>query len=210
MARELVGHYSAMALHVAKGRYALRKCQTGRWARVQGRVIVNARGPIRIGDYCDIKGHRAPTQFSVSRNASLVIGDDTRINTGTLVSATQSITIGSGCRIGNDVLIMDSDFHNVDVRDAEPKAGNIVIGDGVWLAARVTVLKGVRIGDGAVIAAGAVVTKDVPAYTLAAGVPARVIRQLETAPIRLVSDAGEDAGAPATVLNPPANFSEVA
>lgn len=209
VARVLLGHYGVMALHLVKGRYALRKCQRGRWPRVQGRVIVNAKGPIRIGDFCDIKGHRAPTQFSVSRNAALDIGDETFINTGTLLSATRSITIGRGCRIGNDVLIMDSDFHNVDVRDAEPKGGDIVIGDGVWLAARVIVLKGVHIGEGAVVAAGAVVTRDVPAYCLAAGVPARVIRQLDTCPVRLVSTTGEDTEACEAVAPPPA-LSDVA
>lgn len=214
--RELMGHYVVMTLHFAKSVYVLRKCERGRWVRVQGRVIVNARGAVRIGQFCDIKGHRAPTQFSVSRNASLDIGDDTFINTGTLVSATRSITIGRGCRIGNDVLIMDSDFHNVDSRDAEPKSADIVIADGVWLAARVTVLKGVRIGEGAVIAAGAVVTKDVPAYTLAAGVPARVIRRLDTAPVHLVSASGEDTAvhdmfpAPAPSLSPEPSLSEVA
>ena len=53
----------------------------------------------------------------------------------------------------------------------------VVIGNHVWIAAGAMILKGVTIGDGAVIAAGAVVTKDVPAYCLAAGVPARVIRE---------------------------------
>ena len=53
----------------------------------------------------------------------------------------------------------------------------IVIGNHVWIGARAIILKGVIIGDGAIIAAGAVVTHDVPAYTLAGGVPAKVIRE---------------------------------
>jgi acetyltransferase-like isoleucine patch superfamily enzyme len=57
----------------------------------------------------------------------------------------------------------------------------VTIGSGVWIASRVTVLPGVRIGDGAVVAAGAVVARDVPAHTLVGGVPARVIRSLDGA-----------------------------
>lgn len=57
----------------------------------------------------------------------------------------------------------------------------VVIGNGVWIGANVTILGGVNIGDGAVVAAGAVVTKDVPAKTLVGGVPAKVIKQLQGA-----------------------------
>lgn len=57
----------------------------------------------------------------------------------------------------------------------------VVIGNGVWIGANVTILGGVNIGDGAVVAAGAVVTKDVPAKTLVGGVPAKIIKQLQGA-----------------------------
>ena len=74
---------------------------------------------------------------------------------------------------------MDSDFHGVADRDDGGKAAPITIEDDAWLATRAVVLKGVTVGRGAVVAAGAVVTKDVPPYTVAAGVPARVIRHIE-------------------------------
>jgi acetyltransferase-like isoleucine patch superfamily enzyme len=73
---------------------------------------------------------------------------------------------------------MDNDFHGVDRRDQAKPPARILIEDNVWLATRCTVLKGVTIGTGAVVAAGAVVTKDVPPYTLVAGVPARIIRHI--------------------------------
>ncbi|MCX7020052.1 MAG: hypothetical protein NTY46_13900 [Candidatus Sumerlaeota bacterium] len=71
---------------------------------------------------------------------------------------------------------MDSDFHGVESRDATPDAEEIVIDDDAWIAVKATILKGVTIGKGAVVAAGAVVTKSVPPYSLAGGIPARVIR----------------------------------
>lgn len=72
---------------------------------------------------------------------------------------------------------MDGDNHTLLVDGvARSSSAPVVIGDGVWIGARATILKGVTIGDGAVVAAGAVVTRDVPAHSLVAGVPARVVR----------------------------------
>ncbi|WP_414717367.1 acyltransferase [Telluribacter sp.] len=73
---------------------------------------------------------------------------------------------------------MDNDFHGTANRDEEPAPEAVILEDNVWLATRSMVLKGVRIGEGAVVAAGAVVTKDVPPYTMVGGVPAKVIKQL--------------------------------
>ena len=75
-------------------------------------------------------------------------------------------------------MVMDADFHAVGELDGHGKTAPIMIGDDVWLATRAVVLKGVTVGSGAVVATGAVVTKDVPPHTLVAGVPARVIRSL--------------------------------
>jgi acetyltransferase-like isoleucine patch superfamily enzyme len=77
--------------------------------------------------------------------------------------------------IGPDVFIRDSDSHLISGSDrsaTEP----IRIGDRVWIGARAVILKGVTIGDGAIVAAGAVVTRDVEAGTLVAGVPAKYVR----------------------------------
>jgi maltose O-acetyltransferase len=73
---------------------------------------------------------------------------------------------------------MDSDFHGLVERDKPEPPAPIVIEDDVWLAVRCTVLKGVRIGRGAVVAAGAVVVSDVAPWTLVAGVPARPVKTL--------------------------------
>jgi acetyltransferase-like isoleucine patch superfamily enzyme len=74
---------------------------------------------------------------------------------------------------------MDGDFHGVDNRDEAGKSGEIIIGDNAWLATRSMVLKGVSIGEGATVAAGSVVTKDVAPYTLVGGIPAKLIRKLQ-------------------------------
>ena len=90
------------------------------------------------------------------------------------------LQIGSRVRIGHDVSLLTVD-HRVgpeEMRSGERKFGTIEIGDGAWLASRVVVLPGVRIGAGAIVAAASVVTRDIPPNTLVVGVPARVVRDL--------------------------------
>jgi len=73
---------------------------------------------------------------------------------------------------------MDSDFHDIQEHSMEGRSEPIVIGDNTWIASRAIILKGVTIGEGCVIAAGAVVTKNVPPYSMVAGVPAVVVREI--------------------------------
>ena len=73
------------------------------------------------------------------------------------------------------MLIRDSDNHTII--GGKEKTAPIKIGNHVWIGARATILKGVKIGDGAVVAAGAVVTRDVPPNTLVGGVPAKIIKE---------------------------------
>jgi maltose O-acetyltransferase len=74
-------------------------------------------------------------------------------------------------------MIIDSDFHNVKDHNKEGESREIIIEDDVWIGAKATILKGVKIGQGAVVAVGSVVTKDIPANAIAAGVPAKVIKE---------------------------------
>jgi acetyltransferase-like isoleucine patch superfamily enzyme/coenzyme F420-reducing hydrogenase beta subunit len=97
------------------------------------------------------------------------------INEGVQIICGEKITIGDDCNIGREAVIRDYDGHLIG--PDEKKSAPIRIGNHVWIGQRAIILKGVTIGDGAVIAAGAIVTKDVPARTLAAGIPARVIRE---------------------------------
>ena len=110
----------------------------------------------------------------IFKNGNLVLGNNSFINSDCKIRCHEKITIGEGCAISHDVTIMDSDAHELNGnRNTKP----IQIGNHVWIGTRVTILKGVTVGDGAVIAAGSLVTKDVPAGSLVGGVPARVLKE---------------------------------
>ena len=107
------------------------------------------------------------------KNAHLVLGKNSFINSDCKIRCHKEIIIGEDCAVSHDFTIMDSDAHELDGSiNVEP----VHIGNHVWIGTRATILKGVTVGDGAVIAAGALVTRDVPAKTLVGGVPAKVLK----------------------------------
>jgi acetyltransferase-like isoleucine patch superfamily enzyme len=116
-------------------------------------------------------------------DAVIEIGEGNWFSNNVAIVANERIVIGNGCQIGDMVTIYDSDFHELDpktrIRSAGPSAP-VVIGSNVWLGSRVMVLKGVSIGDNTVVGAMSLVTRSLPANCVAAGVPARVIRMLES------------------------------
>lgn len=108
------------------------------------------------------------------RGAKLSLGANSFINSDCKIRCHEEISIGEDCAISHDFTVMDSDAHSLD---GDNRKKPVHIGNHVWIGTRVTVLSGVKIGDGAVIAAGALVTKNVPAGCLAGGVPAKVLRE---------------------------------
>lgn len=113
-----------------------------------------------------------------NRNAKIVIGDNTTLGFYSFFYSSASIEIGSDCMIAPFVYVVDSDHGTLRDRkmNLQPnRARAIRIGSDVWIGAQAVILPGVMINDGAVIAAGAVVNSDVPAYTIVGGVPARVL-----------------------------------
>ena len=109
---------------------------------------------------------------------NITVGKNVFINSGCRFQDQGGITIGDGALIGHNAVLatLNHDFSPEKRSSMHPAP--VVIGKNVWLGANVTVVPGVTIGDNAVIAAGAVVTKDIPAGTIAAGVPAKVLREL--------------------------------
>ena len=111
----------------------------------------------------------------IFENGVLEIGDNVNIRKCTIQCASH-IKIGNFCRIAIDVLIQDTNFHQTNALNGKESFGDVILEDYVWVCPRATILKGVTIGEGSIVAAGAVVTKDVPANCMVAGVPARVVK----------------------------------
>ena len=159
-------------------RWRLRRVSQIGSGRLWGRVRVVNKGKITLGHRLRLDGRTVRLELVATSGGTLSIGDGTYINYGTNISATRSVTIGADCAIGQYAIIMDNDYHSVADHHSMGEPKPIVIGDDVWLGARVIVLRGAEIGDGCVIGANSVVKGTIPPYSLAAGSPARVIRPL--------------------------------
>lgn len=112
----------------------------------------------------------------VENEAVLKIGNGGYMNNNVTINCFKSITIGDGAVISKGVTIRDNDNHTIDGK-VDKTSMPISIGNRVWIGLNATILKGVTIGEGAVIAAGAVVNKDVPPNCLVGGVPAKIIKE---------------------------------
>jgi len=109
------------------------------------------------------------------KNSKLEIGSGF-FNSNIKIRCTESIKIGQDVAISHNVTIMDSDSHEL-TNEGYKKTKPINIGNHVWIGSQAMILKGVNIADGAVIAAGSIVTNDVPSNCLVAGVPAKIIKK---------------------------------
>ncbi|MBQ8707327.1 MAG: hypothetical protein IJ523_04515 [Succinivibrionaceae bacterium] len=127
--------------------------------------------------------HRLPQSstilppFEIDFPAHVSIAEDTFINHTLTMMSAGGITIGKGCFIGPRVTMV-TDNHDPK-NPVLMSCKEIVLEDHVWIGTNVTIVPGVRIGEHAIIAAGAVVTRDVPAWTVVAGVPAKPIKTIE-------------------------------
>ncbi len=118
-----------------------------------------------------------------SGTSRILIGDNVGLNGTSITSRSCTISISDGTLVGPNVIIVDSDFHNPwhtgdrNTYSTTERDGDVLIGRNCWIGMNSLILKGVRIGDNSVVAAGSVVVKDIPENALAAGVPAKVIRE---------------------------------
>ena len=138
------------------------------WPKVDG-------SDMRVGT--DFKVWSGPRRTLISGWGPIRFGDRCFVNTGCTIIAVEGITVGDDVAFANDVYVMDSDSHGVEGRPH--KQAQVTIGDGCWIGARAMILPGVTLGKRVLVAAGAVVTRDVPDDSLVAGNPARVVRALE-------------------------------
>ncbi len=152
--------------------------------------VADKPGLIKIGDNCRIFG-----RLLSQDDGEILIGDNVCIYQSTVLGSVNSISLGNGVIISNHVHVYDNNNHptSPEIRMNMVQSGfdgdawrwkhsqnaPVVIEDNVWIGEYSAIMKGVRIGRGSVVAAHAVVTKDVPEYSIVAGNPARVVKKLE-------------------------------
>jgi len=161
---------------------------------ISGATVLNTQNQpknIQIGNDCMIKGEL----FIAFSSGKITIGNNSFVGENSKIWSAAEVKIGNYVQISHNVNIIDTNTHSlefekrrIEYKDVitkgyiennnEIRTAPIVIGDDVWISFNASVLKGVTIGKGAVIAAGAVVTKDVEPFTLVAGNPAKPINKL--------------------------------
>lgn len=150
-----------------------------------GRILIDCfkYSTIKIGDNCTFNSHNLFNPRGVKHCilhtatdfAKIEIGNNCGFS-GVSIACWNSITIGNNVMIGADTCIGDTDDHPERL---DTKPAPVVIGDNVFIGMHCLILKGVTIGENSIIGAGSVVTKDIPANCVAAGVPCKVIRYLD-------------------------------
>lgn len=117
--------------------------------------------------------------FTTDCGKNTVFGKHVFVNAGCRFQDQGGITIGDACQIGHNVVIATLNHGLAPEERGNITPAPVVLARNVWIGANATILPGVRIGENAIVAAGAVVTKDVPANTIVGGVPAKVLRTIE-------------------------------
>ena len=170
--------------------------QVGKNLRVDlGAPYVYGDIRIRIGDDCTMNAISSFVSTSVGRNPVLEIGNKTYLGHRVSISVGSKVTIGSHVLIADNVFIADNPGHPLDaakrrVQGVEPdQIRPVTIGDDVWIGHGCKIMPGVHIGEGSVVGAGSIVTRDVPPFTLVAGIPAKAVRDLRPIPVGPVAVA---------------------
>lgn len=165
--------------------YLFRRNIESKKLKIMGKPIIINRGNIEIGKNTKLisssKFYGASLDkvslYTINNNSKIKIGENCILH-GTSVRSNLSIEIGDNCILASHIKLID---HDHDIKNRKSKgyiSKEIKIGNNVWIGYNALVLKGVTIGDNSVIGAGSVVTKDIPENCIAAGNPAKVIRNL--------------------------------
>jgi acetyltransferase-like isoleucine patch superfamily enzyme len=171
---------SRLPWNVARLHLELARRQAFARGPMHGNVLELLReGRLEIGPHAYFE----PGVWLTSESGRITIGGGSLLNLNVMVAAVDAVTIGEHCMLANGCLITDGN-HRFDDPDVPvpwqgfTSKGPVTIGDNVWLGANVVVTNGVTIGRRSVIGANSVVTEDVPEFAIAAGAPARVLRQI--------------------------------
>lgn len=174
------GEYVEIAATLMRGfLYRPRFLKCGKLLRVDSGVILKKKNAeILVGNKVFLHRHVKLSAWGTDQKAKISIGDRTYIGDRTEIHAGAHVSIGNDTVIAWDVCIMDRDYHklNADMEVYKP----VTIGNHVWIGCHSIILKGITVGDGAVVAAGSVVTHDVPPGALVGGNPARIIKEQVT------------------------------
>lgn len=151
------------------------------------------RNSITVGNHCNIA-----CSFQALNGGKITVGDNNYIGSGTVIQSKEQVSIRNNVIIATGVLIVDNNNHPTDpCKRLEmsscddymtdelwswkySESAPVLIEDNVWIGRDARVLKGVTIGKGSIVAMGAIVTKNVPAYSVVAGNPARIVKSLKT------------------------------
>lgn len=124
----------------------------------------------------------SPIKLSTDNGAKISIGSNSRLN-GCCIHASNEIIIGNNCLVAANTQIIDNNGHNISFDDVENRintygiAKSIRIGHNVWIGANCFILPGITVGNGSIVAAGSIVTKDVPPMSIVGGNPAKLIKK---------------------------------
>ena len=162
------------------------KCTLGRNALYIGEMYIQIGNNTSIGDYGRLTAYDSYLQTKQHFLPQINIGDFCSIGTQSHITAINNITIGNNVLTGPRVLITDNSHGSsyLHVLEEPPylrelvSPGAVIIEDNVWIGEGAMIMPNVKIGKGSIIAANSVVTKDIPAYCIAAGAPAKIIKQL--------------------------------
>lgn len=152
------------------------RCKIQAWGRIE------LADDVQLWSYPDGEAYKT-CLLTWQSTASIRIGSNCMLN-GTVIHSRSEVVIGDNCMFGAGTVVLDSDFHsttiNPTIRREQVQAVDrpVVIGNNVWIGRNAIILKGVHIGDNSIIAAGSVVTKNIPPNQVFGGNPAHFIREL--------------------------------
>lgn len=174
--KSLISLGKAAFVDLPTGRLLISESDTPTKKRFQSTELIldNGARMMCAGDLILYEG----VKIRIGKNAKSIFGHHTYLNRSATIDCMQEVTIGDYCAISDNVQILDSDFHTLTHEGKTSESSKLIhIGNHVWIGRSAIILKGITIGDGAIIGAGSIVTKSIPPRCLAVGNPVRVIKE---------------------------------